>query len=56
MCDYLVCLTIELIHNKRLTGHITNLRKQFKSINTLEQSNDNIITLIRRGKKTLTSL
>ena len=38
--------------NKRPMGHIAHLRKQFKSINTY----DNIITLIKRWKKTLLTL
>ena len=38
--------------NKRPMGHIAHLRKQFKSINTI----DYIITLIKRRKKTLLSL
>ena len=40
------------IKNKRPMGHIAHLRKQFKSINTI----DYIITLIKRRKKTLLSL
>ena len=39
-------------HNKRPVGHIANLRKQFKSINTY----DYIITLIERKKKPLLTL
>ena len=38
--------------NKRPMGHIAHLRKQFKSINTI----DYIIMLIKRRKKTLLSL
>ena len=40
------------LHNKRPTGHIAHLRKQFKSINTY----DYIITLIEQKKKTLSVL
>ena len=36
-------------------GHIAHLRNQFKSINTLHQTNGYIITLIRSGKKNVIS-
>ena len=41
--------------NKRPMGHIAHLRNQFKSINTLHQTNGYIITLIRSGKKNVIS-
>ena len=41
-----------LCNNKRPTGHMAHLRKQFKSINTY----DYIITLIKRRKKTIINI
>ena len=45
--DNKICHVLFQIQNKRPMGHIAHLRKQFKSINTY----DDTITLIKRRKK-----
>ena len=41
-----MCIDLILDFNKRPMGHIAHLKKQFKSMNTFENSYDYIITLI----------